>query len=54
MNTYWAGETVDGIRVYPVDAYDNGLMIIPFALFLAFLGFYGERIHAKLKGRRLY
>ncbi len=54
MNSYWAGETIDGIRVYPVDAYDNGLMIIPFALFLAFLGFYGERIHAKLKGRNLY
>ncbi|HBN22465.1 MAG TPA: MFS transporter [Holosporales bacterium] len=54
MNSYWAGETVGGIRVYPVDAYDNGLMIIPFALFLAFLGFYGEKIHAKLKGRSLY
>lgn len=54
MNSYWAGETVDGIRVYPVDAYDNGLMIIPFALFLAFLGFYGEKIHARLKGRSLY
>lgn len=49
MNSYWAGETVDGMRVYPVEAYNNGLMIIPFALFLAFIGFYGEKIHAKLK-----
>ncbi len=49
MNTYWAGENVDGIRVYPIEAYDNGLMIIPLGLFLAFLGFYGEKIHAKLK-----
>tara|TARA_R110002095_G_scaffold215675_1_gene210468 strand:- start:71 stop:1357 length:1287 start_codon:yes stop_codon:yes gene_type:complete len=53
MNNYWAGETVDGIRVYPVDAYNNGLMVIPFALFLAFIGFYGEKIHAKLKKRPL-
>lgn len=47
MNHEWAGETVDGIRVYPSDAYTNGLLIIPAALFLAFIGFYGEKIYAK-------
>ena len=49
MNSYWAGEKVDGIRIYPIEAYDKGLMIVPLGLFLAFLGFYGEKIHAKLK-----
>ncbi len=48
INSYWEGENVDGIRVYPIEAYDNGLMIIPLGLFLAFLGFYGEKIHARL------
>lgn len=49
MNLYWTGETVGNIRVYPLEAYDNGLMIIPAGLFLAFIGFYGEKIHARLK-----
>jgi hypothetical protein len=49
MNAYWLGEKADGIKTYPVEAYDNALLIIPAGLFLAFIGFSGERIHAKLK-----
>ena len=52
MNSHWAGESIGNIRVYPIEAYDNGLMIIPFGLFIAFIGFYGEKIHAKLINKK--
>ena len=47
MNDLWAGEALDGIRVYPPEAYTHGLMIIPVGLFAAFIGFYGELIYKK-------
>jgi len=52
VNDSWAGDMLDGIRIYPVEAYANGLMIIPAGLFLAFIGFYGEEIHARLKKKK--
>ncbi len=52
VNDSWAGEVIDNVRIYPMEAYTNGLMIIPAGLFLAFIGFYGEEIHARLKKQR--
>ena len=49
MNKNWDGSIIDGVKIYSSDAYINGLIVIPVALFLAFIGFYLERIHARIK-----
>jgi MFS family permease len=45
----WQGEVQNGLYLYPREAYIMAISVIPLALFLAFLGFMGENLHAKFK-----